>query len=178
MYNIGIIGKARSGKDTAALALVAEHHYTRLAFADPLKELALAIDPLIPTAYGIHVRLSLLIRDSGWEYAKDHYPEVRRLLQRTGGGVREIDETFWLTATRKKLNAAEAWNLPVVVTDVRYPNEANMLRSRGFRLIRITRPGLADDQHDSETALDTYPADFTIENTGTIADLRQAILPA
>jgi hypothetical protein len=178
MYNIGIIGKARSGKDTAALALVAEHHYTRLAFADPLKELALAIDPLIPTAYGIHVRLSLLIRDSGWEYAKDHYPEVRRLLQRTGGGVREIDETFWLTATRKKLNAAEAWNLPVVVTDVRYPNEANMLRSRGFRLIRITRPGLADDQHDSETALDTYPADLTIENTGTIADLRQAILPA
>jgi hypothetical protein len=178
MYNIGIIGKARSGKDTAALALVAELHYTRLAFADPLKELALAIDPLIPTAYGIHVRLSLLIRDSGWEYAKDHYPEVRRLLQRTGGGVREIDETFWLTATRKKLNAAEAWNLPVVVTDVRYPNEANMLRSRGFRLIRITRPGLADDQHDSETALDTYPADLTIENTGTIADLRQAILPA
>jgi hypothetical protein len=178
MYNIGIIGKARSGKDTAALALVAELHYTRLAFADPLKELALAIDPLIPTAYGIHVRLSLLIRDSGWEYAKDHYPEVRRLLQRTGGGVREIDETFWLTATRKKLNAAEAWNLPVVVTDVRYPNEANMLRSRGFRLIRITRPGLADDQHDSETALDTYPADLTIENTGAIADLRQAILPA
>lgn len=178
MYNIGIIGKARSGKDTAALALVAEHHYTRLAFADPLKELALAIDPLIPTAYGIHVRLSLLIRDSGWEYAKDHYPEVRRLLQRTGGGVREIDETFWLTATRKKLNIAEAYNVPVVVTDVRYPNEANMLRSRGFRLIRITRPGVADDQHDSETALDTYPADLTIENTGTIADLRQAILPA
>jgi hypothetical protein len=53
-----------------------------------------------------------------------------------------------------------------------------MLRSRGFRLIRITRPGVADDQHDSETALDNYPADLTIENTGTIADLRQAILPA
>jgi hypothetical protein len=182
MYNIGIIGKARSGKDTAALALVAEHHYTRLAFADPLKELALAIDPLIPTSIDshgrIHTRLSALIRDVGWEYAKDHYQEVRRLLQRTGGGVREIDETFWLTATRKKLNAAEAWNIPVVVTDVRYPNEANMLRSRGFRLIRITRPGVADDQHDSETALDTYPADLTIENTGTVDDLRQAILPA
>jgi hypothetical protein len=182
MYNIGIIGKARSGKDTAALALVVEHHYTRLAFADPLKELALAIDPLIPTSIDsrgrIHTRLSALIRDVGWEYAKDHYQEVRRLLQRTGGGVREIDETFWLAATRRKLNAAEAWNLPVVVTDVRYPNEANMLRSRGFRLIRITRPGVADDQHDSETALDTYPADLTIENTGTVDDLRQAILPA
>jgi hypothetical protein len=64
----------------------------------------------------------------------------------------------------------------VVVTDVRYPNEANMLRSRGFRLIRITRPGVADDQHDSETALDTYPADSTIENIGTVEQLREAIL--
>lgn len=179
MYNIGIIGKARSGKDTAALALVAKYRYTRLAFADPLKELALAIDPLIPTSIDshgrIHTRLSALIRDVGWEYAKDHYQEVRAILQRTGGGVREIDETFWLTAMRRKINSAEAWNIPVVVADVRYPNEADMLRSRGFLLIRITRTDGGESgsaaTHDSETALDSYAADITINNNGTIADL-------
>jgi hypothetical protein len=39
---VGLVGYARSGKDTFAAAL----GYRRLAFADPLKELALAVNPL------------------------------------------------------------------------------------------------------------------------------------
>lgn len=169
MHNIALIGKARSGKDTAALWLVRNRHYTRLAFADPLKEMAISIDPFVPTHYGVTVRLSALIADVGWEYAKDQYPEVRRILQHTGQTVREYDDEFWITAMRRKLNGAEAWNLPVVVTDVRYPNEAQMLRARGFKMVRINRPatlaGLAA-VHSSETALDDYDADVTITNSG------------
>lgn len=182
MYNIGIIGKARSGKDTAAAYLVGEHHYTRVAFADPLKEMALSVDPLIPTAIDshgrIHTRLSALIRDVGWEYAKDHYSEVRRILQHMGQTVRHYDDGFWLTAMRRKLNTAEAYNIPVVVTDVRYPNEADMLRARGFKLVRIVRPErLTGDaaSHSSETALDNYRADDTIYNTADIPDLQQRL---
>jgi hypothetical protein len=188
MHNIGIIGKARSGKDTAALYLVRTLSYSRLAFADPLKEMALSIDPVVPTTTGVHVRLSTLIRDVGWEYAKDTYPEVRRILQYTGQTVRDYDDEFWLTAMRRKLNNAEAWNLPVVVTDVRYPNEANMLRARGFKLVRIVRPvptklPITGDRptparfldaaatHSSETAMDNYEADATIYNSATPADL-------
>jgi hypothetical protein len=183
MHNIGLIGKARSGKDTAALALIRERLYTRVAFADALKEMAISIDPLIPTAVDSHgriyTRLSSLIRDVGWEYAKDHYQEVRRVLQHTGQTVRAYDDEFWIRAVRHKLNNAERWNLPVTVTDVRYPNEANMLRARGFRLVRITRvPPLSGygTEHDSETALDDYAADVTIENNGTVEDLTRAIL--
>jgi hypothetical protein len=183
LHNIGLIGKARSGKDTAALHLVATRAYTRLAFADPLKEMALQLDPLVPTgidSHGrIHTRLSALIRDVGWEYAKDHYQEVRRILQTTGQTVREYDDAFWITSMRRKLNAAESWNLPVVVTDVRYPNEAEMLRSRGFRLVRIVRPGAGAGsdaaKHDSETALDDYVTDVTISNVGSVADLHASI---
>jgi hypothetical protein len=183
LHNIGLIGKARSGKDTAALHLVRTRAYTRLAFADPLKEMALSIDPLIPSVERIHVRLSTLIRDVGWEYAKDTYPEVRRILQHTGQTVREYDDEFWLTAMRRKLNNAEAWNLPVVVSDVRYPNEAGMLRSRGFRLVRIIRPtGAAVTMrearaamHASETALDDFAADVTITNVGSVTDLYEEL---
>jgi hypothetical protein len=185
MHNIGLIGKARSGKDTAALHLVRTRAYTRLAFADPLKEMALSIDPLIPSVERIHVRLSTLIRDVGWEYAKDTYPEVRRILQHTGQTVREYDDEFWLTAMRRKLNNAEAWNLPVVVSDVRYPNEADMLRSRGFRLVRIVRPNpitgtvlppaSAAARHASETALDGFAADMAITNAGTVTDLYEEL---
>jgi hypothetical protein len=185
MHNIGLIGKARSGKDTAALHLVRTRAYTRLAFADPLKEMALTVDPYIPTGYGVTVRLSRLIADVGWEYAKDSYPEVRRILQYTGQTVREYDDEFWLTAMRRKLNNAEAWNLPVVVSDVRYPNEAGMLRSRGFRLVRIVRPNpitgtvlppaSAAARHASETALDGFAADVTITNVGSVTDLYEEL---
>jgi hypothetical protein len=182
--NIGLIGKARSGKDTAANALVRERSYTRLAFADPLKAMVLGTDPFVPTGWGLSVRLQALIADVGWEYAKDTYPEVRRLLQRTGQAVRELDDDFWLAAMRKKLNAAESWNLPVVVTDVRYPNEADMLRSRGFTLVRIVRPtGTAKTigearaaMHASETALDDYRADVVLTNDGTVDALTQGVI--
>ena len=183
MYNIGLVGKKRSGKDTAALHLVRTRAYTRLAFADPLKEMALSLNPWVvyelPGFGGPeYVRLATLVGHVGWERAKDEYPEVRRILQQTGQTVREYDPDFWLRPMRQKLNNAERWNLPVIITDVRYPNEAGMLRARGFRLVRIVRPGTGlgvGSQHESETALDEYVTDVTITNAGPIEDLRDAI---
>jgi hypothetical protein len=178
VQNIGLIGKARSGKDTAAAYFVTQHNYTRLAFADPLKEMAISIDPYIPTHYGVTVRLSALIADVGWEYAKDKFPEVRRILQHTGQTVREYEDDFWVSAMDRKLSGAAAWNIPVVVTDVRYPNEAEALRARGFRLVRIVRPErLAGSAatHSSETALDAFKADHTVYNTATIGDLHRRL---
>lgn len=185
MYNIALIGKARSGKDTAAAFLVRERAYTRVAFADPLKEMALSIDPLVPThLYGdrrVHVRLSALVRDAGWEYAKDHYPEVRRILQSIGQTQREFDADYWVNVAARKIAGAEAWNMPVVVTDVRYLNEAVMLRARGFKMIRIMRPYAAGrsgpaEQHASENELNDYPTDAVIYNDGDLDQLRNAIL--
>jgi hypothetical protein len=183
VYNIALIGKARSGKDTAATFLVRERAYTRVAFADPLKEMALSIDPLIPTWQGVHVRLSTLVRDAGWEYAKDHYPEVRRILQSIGQTQRDFDADYWVNVAARKIAGAERWNMPVVVTDVRYRNEADMLRARGFRMVRIIRPRIGVTMgearaamHASETELDDYPTDAVIYNDKDVAALQRAIL--
>jgi hypothetical protein len=176
MRNIGIIGKARSGKDTAAQHLVAEHGFMRLAFADPLKAMALNTNPYVPTGYGVTVRLQTLIADVGWEYAKDNYPEVRRYLQSLGESIRGEDSNFWVDSMRRKLNNATA---RVVVTDVRYRNEAYMLRSRGFALVRIVRPerlSLGEAaKHPSETELDNYLPHHTVYNTAGIRDLEQRV---
>jgi hypothetical protein len=181
--HIALVGKARSGKDTVAGILIRHAQYTRVAFADPLKEMALHTDPLIPTATGIHVRLSNLINDVGWEYAKDTYPEVRRILQHIGQSVRRHDEGFWVSVALDRIHVADSWNLPVVVTDCRYPNEAKALEARGFILVRVLRPGLESaDPHESETALDDYPTHATLVNGGTPADLyeevRALVMPA
>jgi len=170
--NIALIGKAQSGKDTAGKRLVENWAFTRLAFADPLKRMALEVNPYIPTGYGVTVRLEALIADVGWEYAKASYPEVRRILQHIGQTVRELDEDFWLRTLMTKVTAANTWNMPVVVTDCRYENEALTLRAHGFILVRIRRPDLVStDTHNSENALNDFPADVTLINGGSVFDL-------
>lgn len=184
MHNIGLIGKARSGKDSAAAHLVRSYAYTRLAFADPLKAFALDINPWIDGPQprypaGWTIRLADMIEHIGWERAKDEYPEVRRVLQHIGQAKREIDEDFWLRELMRKVAGAAKLNMPVVVTDVRYRNEALSLRRAGFKLIRITRPLPAEPfvqytrtaLHASETELDDFAADVDVVNDGSLEAL-------
>ncbi|WP_030779321.1 hypothetical protein [Streptomyces sp. NRRL S-920] len=173
--HIALIGRARTGKDTVAARLVHRFAYTRVAFADPLKDVALSLDPIVayePAGYGpLAVRLTAVVKRYGWETAKDRFPEVRRVLQHAGQGVRELDPDFWLGLALDKVAVADRWNLPVVITDCRYGNEADALRARGFKLVRIIRPGYSDvpATHDSERELDDYPTDATLANAGTVA---------
>ena len=106
----------------------------------------------------------------GWDGAKS-LSEVRCFLQRLGVAMRERDENYWLDQAAEKIAAAKRWNLPVVVTDVRFANEANYLAGCGFTLVRVTRPGTGGDSHISETELDDYPAEHTIHNSGTLPAL-------
>ncbi|MCW7984112.1 hypothetical protein XF35_01745 [Streptomyces platensis subsp. clarensis] len=177
------MGRARSGKDTIAKRLIHQAAYVRVAFADPLKDMALRIDPIIdPDAseYG-SASLSMLVCNFGWERAKDEYSEVRRFLQQLGQSIREQDEDFWLCQGLRKLDEAAKWNLPAVVTDVRYPNEYEALKARGFKMVRVTRPepGQTIDwnsiggDHESETALSDHEYDVLIRNNGPLAQLYQ-----
>lgn len=174
--SIGLIGRAQAGKDSVGDRLRQRYGYQRVAFADPLKAAALRIDPIIPTTYGVHVRLSQLVSAAGWDYAKVTYPEVRRVLQHVGQTVRTLDPGFWVRAAVPAIEAAERLNLPVVVTDVRYENEALALRDRGFSFIRITRPGTdTPGAHKSETDLANWAAAITIGNAGTLDDLNRIV---
>ncbi|MEU6633823.1 hypothetical protein ABZ905_36975 [Streptomyces parvus] len=169
MRDIALIGRARSGKDTVGARLVDRFGYTRLAFADPLKEMALEIDPVIPMVEGIHMRLSRIVKNIGWDTAKEHFPEVRRILQHTGQTLRDRDPNYWIHTLIR--NLPEPSDIPVVVTDVRYANEADTLADHGFRLVRIDRPGVPEMSHTSETELGNIYAPIRIVNSGTIEDL-------
>lgn len=167
---IGLVGRKRVGKDTFALTLVDLHGYTRVAFADPIRDAALALDPIVGRPAipgdldGSHdLRLSDVIDAIGWERAKEHVPEVRRTLQRLGTEVgRTIDPDVWVRLALERIAAASG---PVVVTDVRFENEANAIKRAGGALVRITRPEVeTDDPHPSETALDDFPVDHIVRN--------------
>lgn len=164
---IGLIGKKRVGKDTVAAQLVESHGFARLAFADVLKEVALDVDPFVQVA-DHYWRLSKLVELVGWEKAKA-YPDVRRLLQRFGIRIRQVDPNFWL---RPVDTALELRKTSVVITDVRFANEAELVRKYGGMLVRIERESVDDgDTHESESALPEIEADVLITNDGTVQDL-------
>ncbi|MEU3285588.1 hypothetical protein [Streptomyces longwoodensis] len=173
--NIGIIGRANVGKDTAGEWFVEQRGYRRVAFADPLKEAALRLDPYVSgeierTEYGAE-QLSDIVRLHGWEAAKDRYPEVRRILQELGASIRAIDEDFWLRLALAKTREANDAGVPVVITDVRYRNEAASLVRAGFHLLHIDRPGVPQLDHESERSLGPEDARYLVRNDGTKDDL-------
>ncbi|WP_435613285.1 hypothetical protein [Streptomyces sp. bgisy159] len=171
--NVGIIGRARSGKDTAGRYFVDGHGYRRVALADPLKEAALRLDPIVDLAeHGDYsVDLSTVVADLGWEGAKDAHPEVRRILQEFGAAIRALDEDFWLRAALKKTQEINDYGVPVVITDVRYHNEAASLVRAGFHLIHIDRPGVPQLDHESERSLGPEDARYLVRNDEDLPEL-------
>lgn len=164
---IGLIGKKRAGKDTFAAVLTERHGYEKVAFADPLREAALALDPIVHVEIDKNgepdvMRYSEALEAFGYEKAKDLFPEVRTVLQRLGtDSIRALDAGFWVRAAMDRVAKIDG---PVVVTDVRFPNEANAIRNAGGKLIRITRHAQPGDDHPTETALDDYQEDYTVPN--------------
>jgi hypothetical protein len=153
--DIGLIGLAGSGKDTAAMALTALG-WRRAAFADRLKSLAFTI---------------------GWDGHKDE--RGRRLLQDLGMAARKYNADFWIMEANCVINSSgeNFASIPRVWTDVRFENEAQFVRSRGGMIIRIKRPGLiSSDTHESELKQFEIHADKEVVNGGTIEELHAAIL--
>lgn len=86
------------------------------------------------------------------------------------------DDAFveiWGTVGRNTEGAEWSGWLPSigVITDARYPNEAQCVRALGGDVLEIIRPGLESDGHSSEQPLARELVTHTIVNDGTIEDL-------
>lgn len=171
---VGITGYARSGKDTLAKSLKLRHGFQRIAFADKLKELALGTNPIIywDTYYEFPVSLSSLVASLGWDRAKEHL-EVRQYLQRLGDHCRNVfGDDVWIRATLPKLHALQDAGHHIAYTDVRYPNEADFIRSKGGLIIKVVRPGVQPaNNHVTEKNVDLIQEDVLLHNDGSKTDL-------
>lgn len=176
---VGVVGPKQSGKDTFARALTREQGFARLAFADRLKYFALAVNPLVPCPPPFEdrvYRLDYFVNLHGWDVAKETYPEVRRLLQEMGLAARlYLGERVWLDPVMRAAAEMRENGVPVVITDVRFPNEYAAVREAGGLIVRITRPRLEDpaDAHESEQLWRTCEADAEYENVGSVWELEQ-----
>lgn len=169
---IGLSGYARSGKDTISGMLMGIHGYRRVAFADTIRNLLFAMDPLVmheETPF----RLQDIVDSKGWEAAKTEYPEIRRLLQDLGVGARGLlEDDIWITAALKGFNKEDK----IVVADVRFKNEAACIKGLGGQVWRINRidTGPAND-HISEVDMDDWGYDAVITNNSDMPNLIKQI---
>jgi len=187
---IGVTGFKRSGKDSIGNILHVHAGFSRFAFADRMKDFALALDPFIPVMeappspllVGVrpemppqYQRLTTIVQDFGWEIAKEN-PEIRRFLQRLGteGGRRILGVNIWVDALQMTKLPEQS-----VITDVRFLNEAAAVQACGGKVWRVVRPGSdMTDTHPSEQELRSIQEDVTIQNDGTLEDLVDAVLSA
>jgi len=180
MEIVGITGKARHGKDTAAQAFVEHHGFVRVGFADALKRAALALDPIV-VAGSFPSRLSEVVGYAGWEAAKDRFPEVRRILQRLGTEVVRdtVHPDGWLMAWQYQVDSlGNAGVRGIVVPDVRFLNEAAYVGKHGGRIVRVVRPALPEsgDGHASEVEQESIQADITVVNEGSAEQFQRRLL--
>lgn len=176
MKLIGVAGFARSGKDTIADYLVREHGYTRLAFADDMRDMLYAINPIV-TYNDIDgfLRVKDFVDANGWDLAKVEYPEIRALLQRLGtdAGRKVLGDTIWTDALLAK---ARAIGGNIVIADVRFEDECEAVRVNGGKVIRVSRPGISSvNDHISDKRLPDAWVDYEIENGGSIEDLERKV---
>ena len=162
---IGVSGFAQAGKDTVGDCLVKHFGFTRLALADPVRDLVYAVNPAVAE----------IVDSCGWEKAKTTYPYVREALVSVGLGAREIiGPDVWLPAMVRKTKP----DVPYVVTDVRFPNEYHFCREYG-EMWRVDRTGVGPaNGGPSENELTGYEFDRRFENYGSIRDLHDHVATA
>lgn len=98
----------------------------------------------------------------------------RQFMQLLGTEVgRNLHQNIWVNSTFSNYTEDSKW----IISDVRFKNEAEIIKERGGLLIRINRKGYENTgDHASETALDSYTGfDYVIENDSTIEDLIEKV---
>jgi Deoxynucleotide monophosphate kinase len=177
---IGINGAKGSGKDTVANYLVEKYGFTRIGFADALKESCAALFNVPPASF------------EDWKNNPDAVVQVvapgvskilsfREILQRYGTeSHREVfGDNFWVEVAMKKVNELDFEGNNVVISDMRFPNELDAVANHSGILWKIRRPGYdveqSGDTHQSEQFLADAYFDAIILNNASIDGLYETV---
>lgn len=212
---IGLVSHApRSGKSSIAQILEDKYNAITEPFAAPLKELAL--EALVKTGVCAE-KAEYYVYEAKEEVIPKLGVTARHMLQTLGTewGRRKINSNLWLMCWEGSYrDLAKACGIAqqlaqggdflpqptpllVIVDDVRFPNEADLIRSMGGQVWEVIRPGTdlyvplpewltwavrlipkrwRSRFHASEGRLRKYPHfNRTIINDGTLKDLESVI---
>lgn len=150
---IGITGPKKSGKDFVCSILRNKIHpiqSVRLAFADALKqEISLAVGKPV-------------------SYIDEHKDNFRLILQGWGTDYRRrlFGERYWLDKWEAAYEFVQNGEILVIVPDVRFENEAILVREKGGIIVQIVPKNnkVELDSHSSEQGIQQEHVTFQIVN--------------
>lgn len=170
-----IHGFKQSGKDTLADFMVGEFGFRKLAFADKLKETLHALFNVPREKLWGSEADKQSLTSVRWEHLQDLPPREHQ--HETFLTIRELLQIFATEVCRQKIPGIwyQYLDLPMrqrlVISDLRFANEAEFLRQRGAHVIEVRRPGVLGGAHASEAGLPADLVDHVLVNDGTLADL-------
>jgi hypothetical protein len=207
MAIIGVFGYAGSGKDTVGKLIQYNMSKTRIPIKEVLedyinnewwleeesgweiKKWAGKLKTIASLITGIEVE-----KFEDQEFKKTSLGHewgmtVRDLLQKLGTeAMREgLHTNVWVNALMADYKpgpfypdvpAEDHAKLPNwIITDTRFPNEAQAIKDKGGMVIKVDRPGVGPvNGHPSEDALKDYNFDYVIHNNGSINDLDKKVI--
>ena len=175
---IGILGRKRTGKDSSGNYIIEKYNYTRYAFAEPIKRILKIMFDLNDK----QLNEDKEILDKRWNLSP------REILQKFGTEICrndlkeylpniELDNgTLWIKLFKIFYEKNKDKN--IVITDVRFLDEINIIKSLGGKIIKINRDKVIYDSHSSECDIDNYSKDlidYNIDNNYTYDDLYSQI---
>jgi hypothetical protein len=172
---IGLTGTKNSGKDTIGNYLANKYAFTKICFAEPLKKSCQVIFGF--TNYQLNDVTAKEKIDPYWKYSP------REILQKVGtelfrdklGQMFElIGDDIWVKILHRKITDMINDGVDrIVITDVRFPNEANYIKKQDGYIWKVTCSNVSPNKyslHKSETNQSIIP-DENINNDSTIKNL-------
>lgn len=177
VFNIGLYSSnPQSGKSETAKYLVSKYDYGMLTFAQPMKDMISIL--LRNLRYDENTIRRMLYGDLKEEAIPELSTETKKITPRillvslgSEWGRAMINDDMWVTIASNSLSP----NLKYVCEDVRLFNEAEQLRRKDFKIIRVVNSRVPKVESISEGKLDGYSFDHIINNEGTIQDLHKEI---
>lgn len=164
---VGITGRANSGKDVATNILKSGllSSFSTYRFAGPLKQAC--SDMFGWTMEQIEDREFKETVDPTWGFK----PRVAMQTLGTEWG-RALREDLWVHMAQVKFDSPFVTGM--IVSDVRFENEADFIRRNNGLLIHIHRPGeaIADNSHVSENGVEFKAGDAWVDNNSTIEEFK------
>lgn len=165
---VGFTGPAGSGKDTCGMYLFNRYGYSNTSFALPLKMALQTLGFGWPTT---HAEKEAIIPWIGKSY--------RHLAQTLGTEwAREcVNQDFWVLLMEEHLNFYSHPKFSIAITDVRFENEAALIRKLGGVVVHLTGRKIptGNDAHASEQSIASNPDDWTIYNDAELPYLHQQL---
>lgn len=199
---IGICGFAGAGKDTIGDMLVEEFGFTKISFADKLKDACAVMfgwDREMLSGSSPESRKWREERDEFFSSELGRTITPRKVLQDIGTKCmrKNFHEHIWITFAKKTLLENPEKNY--VFADVRFFNEQKMIRSVNGQIWRARRGKDPDwmqdavndnrfdtnwmslnrpDVHETEWRWIDYPTEYDsiITNDGTLEDLKETVM--